>query len=511
MNQTRPAGVSIRLLAPAVLFSACSIVPSQRNLSYPKTSGMTENLRNAALEALVPFVLSPTKTDAPEQLLILIPELKRASSEYISLARSVQERSPHRLWIAILDFKSDDVNPVQVDAEIERVFSAVRDLGFASVRRDNTTIAGHSSGGVIAQKYVRDKEFAGLVLLSSYLIRTDGRSSLPEMQLPVLTLTGDLDGQTRVTRIALDAKSSFDLAGTADGQQTLAEKPVVVLPGINHAQFADGKQLPTDLEPELSYETAQANIARTIADFIVLNNSDALLNDSKTQAFERMSTALQKTREIVEPYWNAREKDQTWCSEAQAEEASALPASLKLSIQAEKSHDLGSFAASKPKAFLKPSGELELSITYNLIYPQNVHDSSDIPESARALSCKNKSREAIRTMTELEQEPALSCAELNKKIFSWALDKVSPEVSRRFQQRGRAMVFADDREFSSGIRWLPSELSIENLADRNVAKVTSTALRSGLKLPAAIAGMHYCKLLAPTQVMEWILVDGLRK
>jgi pimeloyl-ACP methyl ester carboxylesterase len=511
MNQIRPSGVLTRLLAPAFLVSSCSIFPNQQNFSTPETSGITEILSKAPEQAVAPLVLRPTKADAPERLLILLPGMNRSPSDYLSLARAVQEKSPHRLWIGILGFTSDAVNPVQFDAGVEQVFSTVRGLGFASVGHEQTTIAGHSVGGIIAQKYVQDKKFAGLVLLSSYLIRTDGRSSLPDMQLPVLTLTGDLDGQTRVTRIALDARSFFDLANTADVQQTLAEKPVVVLPGINHAQFADGKQLSTDLDPQLNYNAAQANIAATVADFIVMNDSNALLNSDKILAFERMSTAVQKTKELVEPYWAAREKDQTWCSEAQAEEASVLPANFKLKIVAEKSDNLSSFAASKPKASLKPNGELEFSITYNLIYPHNFLDISDIPESARALSCKNKSREAIRAILDLDQEPALGCAELNKKIFNWALEKVSPEVRQRFQQRGRTMVFADDREFASGIQWLPSKLSIENIANTNEAKVTSTALRSGLNVPAMLAGMHYCKLLPPSQAMEWILLEGLRK
>ncbi|NBW81707.1 hypothetical protein EBR21_08130, partial [bacterium] len=265
-----------------------------------------------------------------------------------------------------------------------------------------------------------------------------------------------------------------------------------------------------DLEPEHDYNTAQSEIARVVSDFMIMNDTTSLLNDDKVRAFERMSAAVEKTKEIVEPYWAALEKDVTWCSEAQAEEASPLPASIQLKIDAEKSDDLGSFAASKPKATLKPNGDLELSITYNLTYPHNFLDISNIPESARALSCKTKSREAIRSLTGLDQAPALACADLNKKIFNWAIDKVRPEVSQRFLRRGRTMVFADDREFASGIQWLPSKFQIEKNPDTREATVTSTALRSGLNVPAMLAGMHYCKLLPPTQVMEWILLEGLR-
>ncbi|MFZ9520588.1 MAG: alpha/beta hydrolase [Silvanigrellaceae bacterium] len=511
MTRTKPLGVLTGTLVPLILLSACFVSPIRDDFSIQKAAEITQQRNQRTEEAAAPIVMRPLKSGAPERLLILFPGMNRSPEEYLSLAREIQESSAFSLWIGILAFTGDIVNPVQDDAAIERVFATVRDLGFTSVERKQTTLAGHSVGGIIAQNYIKKKDFAGLVLLSSYLVRNDGRSTLPEMQVPVLTLTGELDGQTRVTRIALDAKSFFEIASlNPDVQKPLAEKPVVVLPGVNHAQFADGKQLDSDLEPELDLKAAQSRIAEVVSDFIVMNASPDTLSDERVKAFDRMTLAVQKTREIVEPYWEAQEKDELACGEAQAEEAKLLPPGFKLKTRSERVLGLAPFAASKPKIQLQGSEEMEINISYHLVYPHNFLDISNIPESARALSCKTKSREAIHAAAGIANAPLLNCADLNRKIFNWALNEISPTARERFMRRGRTMVFGDDREFASGIQWLPSKLNIEENPDSRELKVTSTALRSGLNAPAPLAGMHYCKLLPPTQAMEWILLEGLR-
>ncbi|NBW83280.1 hypothetical protein EBR21_16140, partial [bacterium] len=173
MSQQRNSGILIRLLVPMFLVSSCSIFPKQRNLSSSETSGITQRLDTMSEESTGPLVLRPVRADGPERLLIVVPGMKRPPAEYVSLVRSIQEKSPHRLWVGILKFTAELVNPHQVDAGIEQVFSNVRELGFASVGPEQTIVAGHSMGGIIAQKYVQDKKYAGLVLLSSYLVRTN--------------------------------------------------------------------------------------------------------------------------------------------------------------------------------------------------------------------------------------------------------------------------------------------------------------------------------------------------
>ena len=69
--------------------------------------------------------------------------------------------------------------------------------------------------------------------------------------------------------------------------------------------------------------------------------------------------------------------------------------------------------------------------------------------------------------------------------------------------------------YNEGPVWIWKPLAYSEGTDstgRQTLVVQSVMMRTpvdyGIK---AAAGMHYCKLLSPARVMEWIYVDGLRK
>ena len=85
----------------------------------------------------------------------------------------------------------------------------LKDLKSAGFTGDNVFIAGHSLGGVMAQKYAKGKSdsIKGQILMGSTLLRDyrsiqdDGKSSY-DYDVPTLTLGGTKDGLMRITRVA---------------------------------------------------------------------------------------------------------------------------------------------------------------------------------------------------------------------------------------------------------------------------------------------------------------------
>ena len=100
-------------------------------------------------------------------------------------------------------------------------------------------LAGHSLGGIMARESAKKMDLAGLMLFASYLPKSDiaGKDFVSSFPIPVLTLGGELDGLTGINYIAREfmeaSKAKLKLSN-------IYKKPVILLEGVNHSQFADG-------------------------------------------------------------------------------------------------------------------------------------------------------------------------------------------------------------------------------------------------------------------------------
>jgi hypothetical protein len=80
----------------------------------------------------------------------------------------------------------------------------------------------------------------------------------------------------------------------------------------------------------------------------------------------------------------------------------------------------------------------------------------------------------------------------------------------RFNKHGQPIELLDDIMYTSGITWVNAGISTKNTTDSY--QVASLSLVSSPDFfVSAAAGMLYCKLLSPARVLEWMLVDGLKK
>lgn len=180
--------------------------------------------------------------------------------------------------------------------------------------------------------------------------------------------------------------------------------------------------------------------------------------------------------------------------------------------------------------------------TSNVVYPcvvnhttvsQQIYDSNDSsdtgfpPATAHEIRVKMKSRQEFAMHStnptadfSLDSEESV-CKKINQFAYQWGLDRVSEKARKRFEEYGQPMVFEEDKEpnLPIGPLFINAALKMEDDVDSNnnpILKVTSTAFKTPhegfvTKLYPDSNGYHYCKLLSPARVVEWIHTDGLRK
>eukprot|EP00466_Bigelowiella_natans_P011937 jgi/Bigna1/81309/fgenesh1_pg.79_\ len=128
----------------------------------------------------------------------------------------------------------------------------------------------------------RKEDVKGMVLLGSFLTRKYKKNRFPntpqyEFPVPTLTVGGELDGLSRITRITESLHTQVTMSASKHPEREL---PVVVLPGVSHMQFASGTPpslvKKRDLRAEVTEEEAHDAIASDVAAFLsaVITNAD---------------------------------------------------------------------------------------------------------------------------------------------------------------------------------------------------------------------------------------------
>jgi len=105
------------------------------------------------------------------------------------------------------------------------------------------------------------------------------------------------------------------------------------------------------------------------------------------------------------------------------------------------------------------------------------------------------------------------CADINDKAIEWAKITASPAALARYNQLGDQMVTGDDMgPYNAGPLWIWTYMKYSTDKTTGVVTVKSPMMRTptNYKIKAA-AGFHYCKVLSPFRVIEWIYVDSLKR
>ena len=339
--------------------------------------------------------------------------------------------------------------------------------------------------------------------------------------LPVLTLAAELDGVTRITRVAQEfGKLKQDMENSP---LTLYRAPIIFLAGTNHGQFASGSKPPRITNNDLEPETSEADAHKLIGKHV-----DSFLTASFSTSPAKVEIAL---RELEEAYSEAREKFEPFV-EVKALELSGNFSRWTVMIQSHIADDFADriqinnqvgrdlwFYSSKPT--ILNQGDLVTIQTNTLVhYGLSNPGIYSMRESPLEIDMKLKSIEAIsealsdRDDQSSVDKPGLSlkrapttCKSLNQLALDVALNFSSPEAVARYKTRGRPIVIEDDYETSTSLFWSITPFKWwENKAGFHVKAISFASSLKSMWDP----GMLYCKLMTPFRAMEWINFDSLQ-
>lgn len=402
-------------------------------------------------------------------------------------------------------------------------------------------IAAHSQVTALAlQDYVASTLNAtGLILLGSFLKRS--YHGPPPYPIPTLTIGGELDGVCRVTRIM----EEYVLRIHTVKNQTAAIKhsPVVIVRGMTHLQFASGKPSDTiqqyDLKPEIEDSKALQSISDIAACFMeaILGNASSLsvLKDAvlDTGGFLQplISAYAQEGSYWFKPPCN-EDPPSSSCQVGSNWTVGAMP--LMAELKNVVINDKDSFhpaseifpAIHHPKIFSNCSSPnayctISLSSVSQNIYYEDKEDTGLIPNAACEIRAKLKSRQSVMLAAGFKNvdfnvsDSGSRCKMINQHAYDWALNRSGNATRERFHKFGIPIVMGEDQGcFHNGGIWiyLPMKYSLTKEQDSVVRlAVSAIQLKTDVKYPIGMfQGMHFCKLLSPAKVMEWVYVDGLR-
>jgi len=510
-----------RLLLAAVAATASSMAAADSHIVLPPGDG------------------SP---DLPVKMAVFIPGGNVPNDRYTATAAAIQAKAAAkmRLWVVIpavynrlciISCTATSVcSPLHASVE-DALHGAVAKGWKRGNDEEDIFLLGHSLGGVCAntlfQAYSTSttRPYAALVVMGSY-VDEDGPYGLLSYPKPVLTLNVELDGGlARPGKTALWWRQHEQLASDKDGKrQALLEKPVIVLPKLNHSDFCPGFDVPGDLLAEVSQAEATETAAEVVAAFLFVRTAALKAAEPPAEAVKLLSEKIAWTREFLAPYLKAQdmEKDasqvatseegaSSFCAQAQHLIAGLAPADdARLTVE-------DGFHGSSPHLehchpnWTHTNNKLTVHTCSHTDYYPDISNTGSIT-AASEIACKMLSTERIaQQMNVTVLDPTVDCRAGNKKAVEIAEALAAPSTLKRYKSQGRGWCFLEDSETYQDIGplWVFKDtLTLKESA--TCMSVSSASLKT--KIDGKIyPGNTYCKFLSPARVLDWMMTDSIKK
>jgi len=466
------------------------------------------------------IILAPVQSDEslPERLLVFIPGAGVPNENYRVTGEAIQQAAMGlRLHVVIPGIairkciiqctSSATCFPLK-----NTIDAAVAKSSFKGTSaKDDTFIAGHSMGSICSNNFVKaySYEYAGLLELGGYVDK-EGASSVAMYPIPVLHLSGELDGgAARPGKLSLFYKQFKEYAAEHGEDEALALKPVHVLPGADHSDFCPGFFVTAikDLKSEVSQEEALRSIGAGAAAFLHLNSptSDA----TKAVAKQTMKDMLSFTQEMCEPYLQAFdiESSGSMCEDAQHAVAG---------LSADDSGRLK--VVNQPVTFDKfehsrtgyeVSGNvLEATISSSFEAPGGFGP-LDIHGAAKSIACKMLDSTRIAEQLQVETTQGMQCGQLTQQAVAMAEQLLPQRSLDRYRAQGRRICTKDDAKAFGDIGPVFVHGSITTKETEECLEVSALSLENNIK-SLIFPGVHYCKLMSPALAMEWMMTEGIK-
>ncbi|MCP4198750.1 MAG: hypothetical protein GY762_16510 [Proteobacteria bacterium] len=234
---------------------------------------------------------------------------------------------------------------------------------------------------------------------------------------------------------------------------------------------------------------------------------------SLLMAISMWMTGCDKEDEVDERFSAAAEVTQTWCVESQRVVAGFDEATLSDDMIFNDVYDLrGVWSSQKSQVKADADPPVEIRVWIEPYCDVELPAPKDLSER---IYCKMPNQDRISSILEItpSSEPG-TCRSRNEAAFAWALDQLTPAEREKYEVEGHQVRFLDDVVVGTGGEWLGMEAHFE-LADDGVYEVASPSLQSEYvpnpEDPQTLDGVHYCKLVSPTQALYWVLHRGFKE
>lgn len=440
------------------------------------------------------------------------------------------EKQGLSMWITVLEYWFDLPLQYRFKANFQNAVVNMKEDGMPQ----NATMffTGHSMGGGASQKeqmeLYAEGAFKGVVLQASNIVRPNFPPMVDSFSYtaPTLTIGAELNfGYARITRMAEAFYRQFSMMDT---------HPVVMIEGMNHMQFAVGFEK-EDIKPEISDEQARAIAAKLAVDWIAklmgvrgagalvaakVSESEALLRPIMQAFMYEGARSFNVPNQIDTP---GADCPRGVCPDGSQFVVDAQSFLIGEELMARRSPELkvkNNYADLLPfrlgeredrKPFLDQQGAEIIAQGY-VMAPEKESDYTrdmQIPVAVDQLNVKMISRQyAGKALSVSLPDDGDFCKQINQYIYDGMLEAASATARARFQKFGQPMKFLDTKYEVAGPLWFYSALQYTDNGATMDVKSTGLFTQPGDR---AIDGNHYCKLLSPGRVMEWIYVDGLKK
>ncbi|CAC5361349.1 unnamed protein product [Mytilus coruscus] len=444
-------------------------------------------------------ILTAKKHGADAVLFILFPEEDVPAVAYKSLGTAIQTFCPLQLWIGIIEDK------IGTHYEVTDVLRLVDMINTEVYRLKKTSgkvqiiLGGHGQSGSLIQQFVSEYPdvVSGIILLGA---RVMSDRILMQLNVPTMTVIGNLDGLTKITTLANVYKKFL--------QQIKADPslkyryPMVVLDGVNHGIFSNG-QLPVhlliqDITLDTEYEKLLQDILQPISTFLLYcrGENGRVVLDSLNDYFVETNKILEPLLKAHQITIDPKEYKSHWVKQSQMWLSDLVgPDSTRINIESYFTYQ----SAFNPALFNESVSKVTIYLFSQLDTPVEKIDSDEIPLQIHARMFR---RDAILKKLGIKQNdnsPERTCKDLNYASYVIAYNRSAEKIRKRFDKRNPGILFHEDIIIPSESSW--NEKNILVTRHNRVLHVTSYAY---ITENNDADGHIFCTLLPPIRAMEWI-------
>lgn len=479
-----------------------------------------------ALEPLTPTSSIPTK------MLVFIPGGNVPGIQYVPTAVAIQEAlsTVMNLWIVIPAVTNrlciiectTSALCFPLHNSVEDALSLASSKGWArGIDKTDMFLAGHSLGGTCANTLMQayGMPYAALLVLGSY-VDESGAFSVTNYSVPVMTLNVELDGG-----LARPGKTSiwwrqFLKLQAANSLSSLLDKPVIILPGLNHSDFCPGFNVPGDLMAEVSQQQATQTIAAHVAAYLAVQLGRAA---PPAVAVRLLAAAVAWTGSLLNPYLAAENltvspsavsptgSSSEMCRRAQLS-VSGLPATSqgRLVVNDRFQQDSTSLEHCHTN-YSGPvgGGYLLLDTCSHTDHYADVDNTGGI-EASSELACKLVSSDRIGELLSVATDPDVHCSQINHDNVALAISMAAPPTLQRYLAKGKGFCFLPDVPTvgSIGPIWVFTD-ALSLTVNASCMAVASPVLQTSVN-SSIYPGNMYCKVISPERVLDWMMTDSLK-